>query len=74
MTDPIPEHPVEIAPLRRSVQLDAEARLLDLFPDAAAVRSPGSCGTCISAEALWHGASILVHHPRCISRPGVPDE
>jgi hypothetical protein len=81
MNDPIPEHPPEITPVpqrtpayQQSVQLTAEARLTELFPDAIAVRSPGSCGTCISAEALWHDASILVHHPRCIARPGEPDE
>lgn len=76
--DPIPEHPPEIAPAweippayRQGVQATAEARLTELFPDATGVRSPGQCGTCISAEALWHGTSILVHHPRCIARPGI---
>lgn len=72
--DPIPEHPVEIAvpaEYLQGVQIAAEARLLELFPDATAVRSPGACGTCISAEAMWHGAAVLVHHPRCIARPGI---
>lgn len=73
-TDPIPEHPVELRDMRRSVLFDAEARLRELFPDAVAVRSPGSCLCCISAEALWHGTSLLVHHPRCIARPGAVDE
>jgi hypothetical protein len=70
---PIPERPVEIAipaEYRPGVLKIAEDRLLELFPDATGVRSPGACGTCISAEAVWHGAAILVHHPRCVARPG----
>jgi hypothetical protein len=69
---PIPAHPPEIPPAYlQQVQVAAEARLLELFPDATGVRSPGSCGTCISAEAVWHGCAVLVHHPRCIARPGI---
>jgi hypothetical protein len=53
---------------RPGVLLMAENRLRHLFPDASGVKAPGECGTCISAEAIWHGTALTVHHPRCISR------
>ena len=65
MTDLSPPDPALL-----EVLTAAEARLVELFPDASGVRAPGACECCVSAEALWHGALMLVHHPRCINRPG----
>jgi hypothetical protein len=55
------------------VLADAEGRLAQLFPDASGTRAPGPCECCVSAEALWHGSTIVVHHPLCVNRPGVDE-